>query len=574
MKSILRIGVLAALAAGTAWAGSPLRVPVHFAITNDAGPGWEWFVVGSHPDVGAWQVTNAVKLVWSEGHVWWGDVGVQAGTALEYKFVKRETDPGKIADAGNGDWWPGGAAANLQTNVPAEPAAPFSGKRVEFYSDLTNVSLVYSVLSAAEIGATGAWHSVGMTTVGPGLRAGEWRHVAEGVGTEGEWLRFTLNGRRNGTNVWEGAWDGNDYWTPLDALVVRDRQVFNYLPPSNGVSNSRIVTNYVGSTAPHVTGRWVRVYLPRGYDENVDRRYPVVYMSDGENVFVPGGAFGCWYADTTADAEIRGGRMRESIVVGVPSAANRQTEYLPHMDTDPDRPPGTVGRADSYADYLIHNVRPMVDYGYRTKNDRANTACIGSSSGGLLATYLGTWTNVFGLVGAMSGVYSADFCPNFRTWLESAAPHEARFWMDVGTVGGELNIGGISLYTDNYDLYWYLTSFGYAPNVDLRFRIGCGHDHNEWAWSQRLPHVYRFLLDVREEPNPLRTSELDIAGAGGETAFPVFAGTAYAVEWTDSLTNGWTAATNWARETRPWSTRTVDLPGLKPDGGYFRVRGE
>ena len=563
---------MAMFGAGSVWAGSPLRVPVHFAITNDAGLGYEWFVVGGHPDVGAWDPAKAVKLVWSDGNVWWGDVGVQAGTALEYKFVKRSTAPGDVCDSGNGDWWPAGD--NLATNVPADAVAPFSGKRIEFYSDLTNVSLAYSVLSAAEFGATGAWHSVGMTRVGPGPRAGEWRHVAENVGTEGEWLRFTFNGWRNGTNVWEGAWDGNDYWTPLDALVVRDRQAFNYLPPSNGVSNSRIVTNYVGSTATHVTGRWVRVYLPRGYDENVDRRYPVVYMSDGENVFVPGGTFGCWYADTTADAEIRGGRMRESIIVGVPSAANRQTEYLPHMDTDPDEPPGTVGRANYYADYLVHNVRPMVDVGYRTKNDRANTACIGSSSGGLLATYLGTWTNVFGLVGAMSGVYSTNFCPNFRTWLESAAPHAARFWMDVGNAGNELNIGGISLYYDNYDLYWYLTSFGYAPNADLRFTIGCGHDHNEWAWSQRLPYVYRFLLDVREEPNPLQTTEISVAAAAGQISFPVLEGAAYAVEWTDSLTNGWTAATNWARETRPWSNRTVNLPALKPAGGYFRVRGQ
>ena len=572
MKTIFRICAMAMFGAGSVWAGSPLRVPVHFAITNDAGLGYEWFVVGGHPDVGAWDPAKAVKLVWSDGNVWWGDVGVQAGTALEYKFVKRSTAPGDVCDSGNGDWWPVGD--NLATNVPADAVAPFSGKRIEFYSDLTNVSLAYSVLSAAEFGATGAWHSVGMTRVGPGPRAGEWRHVAENVGTEGEWLRFTFNGWRTGTNVWEGAWDGNDYWTPLDALIVRDRQAFNYLPPSNGVSNSRIVTNYVGSTATHVTGRWVRVYLPRGYDENVDRRYPVVYMSDGENVFVPGGTFGCWYADTTADAEIRGGRMREAIIVGVPSAANRQTEYLPHMDTDPDEPPGTVGRANYYADYLVHNVRPMVDVGYRTKNDRANTACIGSSSGGLLATYLGTWTNVFGLVGAMSGVYSTNFCPNFRTWLESAAPHEARFWMDVGNVGGELNIGGISLYYDNYDLYWYLTSFGYAPNLDLRFTIGCGHDHNEWAWSQRLPYVYRFLLDVREEPNPLQTTEISVAAAAGQISFPVLEGAAYAVEWTDSLTNGWTAATNWARETRPWSNRTVNLPALKPAGGYFRVRGQ
>lgn len=572
MKSILRICILAAFAAETAWAGSPLRVPVHFTITTNTGVGSEMFVVGSHPDVGAWDPARAIKLVWSTGNVWWGDVGVQAGTALEYKFVRRSTAPGEIGNSDNAVWWPEGPA-NLQTNVPADLAAPFSGKRIEFYSDLTNVSLAYSVLSAAEFGATGAWHSVGMTQAGPGLRAGEWQHVAEGVGTEGEWLRFTFNGWRNGTNVWEGAWDGQDYWTPLDALVVRDRQVFNYRPPANGVSASRIVTNYVDSTAVHVTGRWVRVYLPRGYDENVDRRYPVVYMSDGENVFPPGGGYGCWHADTNADAEIQGGRMREAIIVGVPSSANRTVEYLPHMDVDPDGG-GSVGRANYYADYLIHNVRPMVDVGFRTKNDRANTVHVGSSCGGLLSLYLGTWTNVFGLIGPMSGVYSTDFCPNFRNWLASAAPHDLRIWQDVGNVGYELDIDGLSLYDDSFDMYGQLVNFGYAPNVDLRFMIGCGDDHNETAWCRRLPCVYRFLLDVREEPIPLLAPELEAAVAAGEIAFPVFAGTAYAVEWTDSLTNGWTAATNWPRETSPWSTRTVNLPALQPAGGYFRVRGE
>ena len=559
-------------AAAPAWAGSPLRVPVHFAITNDAGLGYEWYVVGSHPDIGAWDPAKAIKLAWSEGNVWWGDVGVQAGTALAYKYVKRATDAGQICDSANATWWPDGD--NLQTNVPADAAAPFTGKRIDFYSDMTNVSVVFASLSEASFGATGAWSTAAMTLAGPGLRTGEWHHTLTQIGTEGEWLRFTFNGLRNGTNTWEGAWDGQDYWSPLDALIVRDRQVFNYLPPSNGVAGSTIVTTYVGSTAAHVTGRWVRIYLPRGYNESTNRRYPVAYMSDGENVFVPGGTYGCWYADTTADAEIKGGRMRETIVVGVPSAANRQTEYLPHMDTDPDEPPGTVGRANYYAAFLIDNVRPTLDYNYRTKNDRANTACIGSSSGGLLAMYLGTWTNVFGLVGAMSGVYSTNFCPNYMAWLASNEVHAARVWMDVGNTGNELNIGGISLYYDNYDLYWYLTSFGYVPNSDLHFMIGCGHDHNEAAWAARLPYVYRFLLDVREEPNPLLAPELASAGAAGQVTFPVYEGTAYSIDRANSPTGGWSAATNWTRETRPWSNRTVNLPALSPTGGFFRVRGE
>jgi predicted alpha/beta superfamily hydrolase len=431
---------------------------------------------------------------------------------------------------------------------------------------MTNVSLVYSMLSAADFSTTGAWNTVGMSLAGPGLRPGEWRHVAEGLGTEGEWTRFTFNGLRNGVDTWEGAGDGQDYWSPLDALVVRDRQIFNYLPPANGVSASRVVSTNVGSSVTNIAGRDIRIYLPRGYDENLDRSYPVVYFSDGQNVFTPSDSYDSWGAETTADAEIMGGRMRESILVGVPCGADRTIEYLPHMDSYG----GKQGKANHYADFLIHNVRPTIDTHYRTKNDRANTACIGSSSGGLLSMYLGTWTNVFGLVGAVSGVYDTNFCPNYMAWLETDQPRDARIWMDVGNVGNDIQIGNTKLYGSNFDLYWYLNGFGYVPNSDLRFMIGCGHDHNEWAWATRLPFIYRFLLDVREEPNELLRQSIELTD--GALSFPVYEGTAYALEQADSLSNGWSGITNWTRETRPWTQRTVPLPA--GTSGYFRIRGE
>ena len=567
MRKAAWTGWLLLACAGAAWAGSPLRVPVDFAITNDAGLGYEWYVVGSHPDVGAWNPAAAVKLVWSNGNVWWGRIGVQAGTALEYKYVKRATAAGQICDNGNAVWWPEGTA-NLQVQVPAEPAAPYAGKRIEFWSDMTNVTLVYSVLASASFGATGNWTSVAMASAGAGLRAGEWRQVAANIGVEGEWLRFTFNGYRHGTNVWEGAWDGQDYWTPLDALIARDRQVFNYVPPTNGVSGSRIVSTNVGSSIAGIAGRDVRIYLPRGYAENPGRRYPVVYFSDGQNVFTPSDAAVSWGAETAADAEIKGGRMRESMLVGVPCAADRTVEYLPHMDTNG----GKQGKAGSYADFLIHNVRPTIDTHFRTKTDRDNTACIGSSSGGLLSMYLGTWTNVFGLVGAMSGVYSTNFCPNYMTWLAVNRPHQVRIWMDVGNTGSELNISGISLYNDNYDLYWQLMGFGYVPNADLRFMIGCGHDHNESAWAARLPQVYRFLLDARDELNAGLPLALAPAGAAGQFSMPAYRGVSYSLQRTASPTGAWSNLTNWSRGTEPWSNRNFQLPA--DTSGYYRVRGE
>jgi len=571
MKNIVSLLVCAVALASACFAASPLRVPVRVALTNDAGLGYEWYVVGSHPDVGAWNPMEGIKLVYSAGNVWWADVGVQAGTTLEYKFVKRLVAADDICDASSAVWWPEGEGNNLQLQVPTEPAAPYDGKQVDFYTDMTNVNLVYSMLSSADSGATGAWYMVGMSEAGSGLLTGEKRYHAEGVGTEGEWMRFTFNGLRNGALFWEHAEDGNDFWCPLDAMAVHDQQVFNYTPPSNGASASQVVETNVASSFAGVTGRTVRIYLPRGYNENPDRSYPVVYMSDGENVFQPGGSFGCWNADTTADAEIQGGRMRETIIVGVPSAADRTIEYLPQMDANS----GYRGKADIYADFLIHNVRPTIDFHYRTKNDRVNTGCIGSSSGGLLSMYLGTWTNTFGLVGALSGIYSTNFCPNYMAWLASAQPHDARVWMDVGT--DEAKTVGTDLYDSNFELYWYLMGFGYAPNADLRFEIGCGAEHNEAAWASRLPYIYRFLLDVREEANGLLPQEVTLFKTGTlmQVSFPAYDGTTYAIEKKPlPLAAGeWSPVTNWARESTPWTQRTVHVTATN-EVLFYRVKGE
>ena len=81
-----------------ALAASPHKEPITFTITADVGFGKSVFVIGNHPDVGAWDVTQAVKLRYTSGNIWTGQVAIQAGTDLQYKFISRSTrrDPGAI----------------------------------------------------------------------------------------------------------------------------------------------------------------------------------------------------------------------------------------------------------------------------------------------------------------------------------------------------------------------------------------------------------------------------------------------------------------------------------------------
>lgn len=571
-------------------AASPYRVPVHFAWTNDAGLGYNWFVVGDHPDVGGWDVLRAAPLAWNEGNVWSADIGIRAGSELKYKFVKRPTNAGEYPDGSKTEWIDGD---DLSVSVPAEPPAPVPGKRVVFLCGWEEpVELWYSMLDTADYESTNGWHVTTMTKTGDG------RYELDNVGEAGEWMRFTF---RQADNDWWYHFrptddEETDFWCPLDAFCVRDGQVFNYepVPTAEGwVSTSRIVSTNVNSTAAGIDGREIRIYLPRGYDENTDRRYPVVYFSDGQNVFQPGGAFGCWNAETAADREIRAGHMREAILVAVPCRTNeipgmpgtsefaRLWEYLP--STDKLMTTDLQGLGAQYADFLIHNVKPTLDYNFRTLPDRLDTAHIGSSAGGLLSLYLGTaYGDVFGLVAPMSGVYNEEYVPNFRQWCfdnRDAVAKPKRIWLDTGTEETSIGEGdlALNLYASNWDALTLLLYAGHVPNKSLHFGVysGWAGEHNEPAWAARIADVYDFLLPVTDETNPLLLRPWAIGNDGLTMQIPGYPGFTYTVKRADSATNLLKQASSTTVCTtnivdRPWGVATYPAT----DAGFYWVEAK
>ena len=124
-----KIALLSLLLPLAAHAKSPWRVPVNFSVTTNTGVGYSMFVVGNHPDLGEWNPLKAVPLAWHEGNVWSAEIGIQAGTELEYKYLKRPTNASEYPDGDKTEWWPND---NLSLTVPSEPPAPFEGKRVVF----------------------------------------------------------------------------------------------------------------------------------------------------------------------------------------------------------------------------------------------------------------------------------------------------------------------------------------------------------------------------------------------------------------------------------------------------------
>ena len=142
--------------------------------------------------------------------------------------------------------------------------------------------------------------------------------------------------------------------------------------------------------------RDVLIYLPPSYAVS-ERRYPVLYMQDGQNLFDDATAFNGhdWHADETLERLSKDGY--EAIVVGVYHGGD---ERLPDNNPFPGR---FTSRGDAYLDFLCDSLKPFIDRHFRTETIPAATGMLGSSMGGLISLYaFFKRPDVFGLCGAMS----------------------------------------------------------------------------------------------------------------------------------------------------------------------------
>ena len=196
----MRWGLITAalLMAFGAFARSPQRELVTFSVTTNVGYGNEVFIVGNHEDLGNWDPTRGAKLVWHTNNVWSATLGIQSGTALDYKPVAMPNSYTGICNPANANWMPPGGGNHLTTNSPAEPDAPYVGKAMYYHTSWTNVVLIYSPDGTN-------FSTAPMTKIGPGRVSGESLFFINGIGEAGGSLQFipydgerTLTMRRMG----------------------------------------------------------------------------------------------------------------------------------------------------------------------------------------------------------------------------------------------------------------------------------------------------------------------------------------------------------------------------------------
>lgn len=250
--------------------------------------------------------------------------------------------------------------------------------------------------------------------------------------------------------------------------------------------------------------RTIRVLLPAGYADaaNKDRRYPVLYLLDGQNVFdacLSAVSHHEWGADESVQRLVAENKIPPMIVVGVDHAGmQRAHEYLPYKDfvgnPDMDEPAGK-----RFPDFMAREVLPLVDGQYRTLQGPANTGIGGSSYGGVASLYaLLAKPNVFGYGLIESPVLWIGLGQLVRDTSPLVAMPQRVF---IGFGGKESSNAAVN--RKMVDLVGQVEANFRAAGYDasnLRVVVDTAAEHNEAAWEQRLPEALTFLYGSLDTP--------------------------------------------------------------------------
>lgn len=236
--------------------------------------------------------------------------------------------------------------------------------------------------------------------------------------------------------------------------------------------------------------RDVLVWLPPGYDADADRRYPVLYLHDGQNLFDTSTSFAGveWGVDETAQRLVQAGRIAPLIIVAINHGGlQRADEFAPTHDAH--RQAG--GHADRYARFIVEELKPYVDGAFRTRRDAAHTALGGSSLGGLVTLHIGLeHPHVFGALAVLSPSLWWDRRAVLDRVDALARRLPWRIWLDVGTAEGRDTVRNARA------LKALLLRRGWAVGRDLHYLEAADAAHAESAWAARVEPILEFLFPI------------------------------------------------------------------------------
>lgn len=255
-------------------------------------------------------------------------------------------------------------------------------------------------------------------------------------------------------------------------------------------------------------GMVVDVWLPDGYGSQTDRKYPVIYMHDGQNLFDAGTTWNhqSWEMDSVIGGLVTAQAVTPPIIVGIHSRPeSRKGDLMPQkvlrdlskecIDTLLN---GVPCRGDAYASFLVHTLKPYIDSRYRTLRDVLSTTVMGSSMGGLMSIYaFCEYPEIFGNAVCMSTHWVGNpklahiFAPAMQSYLGQNLPDSRvhKIYLDHGTETLDSYYGPWE-----EEMIRTLNRHGYASRDNLKTHIAPGDAHEERAWASRVHLPLIFVL--------------------------------------------------------------------------------
>lgn len=280
----------------------------------------------------------------------------------------------------------------------------------------------------------------------------------------------------------------------IQPTETQDRAIPSVIRAESAVGDLRL--HEFQSRVFHNT-RFLRVWLPPGYDDpqNAGRKYPVLYLNDGQNLFEPAISFTGveWQVDETADRLIREAVIPPMIIVGIDNASkDRMREYLPHRSLQP-----MIVRVQGsrYPDFLMKEVMPFVKRYYRIASGPENTGLGGSSLGALISLY--TAAARPGVIGRLLLESPSLWASNRQMIRQSCGVRNwpERVFLATGTAEAGRPERDQSMVDDVRELAAIMRRAG-LDERRLKLEVEEGATHHESAWARRFPEALAFLFSV------------------------------------------------------------------------------
>jgi len=268
---------------------------------------------------------------------------------------------------------------------------------------------------------------------------------------------------------------------------------------------SGVIQRYADFPARTAEVRHIDVWCPPDISA-ASRRYPVIYMHDGQNLFDPATSLSSgidWGIDEAILRLMQAGRMDGAIVVGIWHPTQRMREYMPQKPLELPENQMWLARfselaggppvSDRYLRFIVEELKPFIDARYPTLPDQAHTFIMGSSMGSLISLYaIREYPQIFGGAGCVSTHWVAG--ENVLVNYFGAAlptPIDHKLYFDYGT---ETADAAYEPYQQRLDEH--LAARGYERGKNWITQKFDGAEHSERAWRTRVHLPLEFLLGL------------------------------------------------------------------------------